>query len=228
MPTPILIHDVRLVPVVELEPADFSNRQRPLPSGSCREVPEDWNRYWLDSLADSGIVGLAPLRPGSWQVPTRHFTDPAILHRFLAATLQDWGGPEALTDPDGKLVLDGGLALCQGAEVLAEPTCCVDLANWSDWREAAEYRGSDWRMLWIGHPWLSVRFEDERLVLSEPHESATPIARWLVQPADLNRAVDAAVAELEDFADRLQAAVAVVAGSETATTLARKLAGLGA
>jgi hypothetical protein len=80
-------------------------------------------------------------------------------------------------------------------------------------------------MLWIGHPWLSVRFEGEVLVLSEPHESATPTARWLVRPADLDRAVDAAIAELEDFAGRLRP-VAAVAGSDRTGTIARQLAGL--
>jgi hypothetical protein len=189
-------------------------------------VPEQWNRYWLDSLADSGIVGLVPLWLGSWLVPTRQFTDPAILRKLLAATLQDSGGQEALADPDDKPALDGGLALHQGAELLAEPTCCGDLGNWSEWRESKEYRGSDWRMLWIGHPWLSVRFEGELLVLSEPHESAAPTARWFVRPADLDRAVDAAIAELKDFADRLRPVVAAVAGSDRADTIAWQLAGL--
>jgi hypothetical protein len=87
MSTLVILDNVHLVPVVELEPGTFSTRERPLPGRSCRELPDQWNRYWLDSLADSGIVGLAPLRPGSWQVPTRHLTDPAILSKFFAAIL---------------------------------------------------------------------------------------------------------------------------------------------
>jgi hypothetical protein len=74
---------VELVPSVELEPWTFATRERPLPAGSCRDVPGEWNRYWLDSLADSGVTGLTPLWPGSWHVPTAAFTDPTVLGRYL-------------------------------------------------------------------------------------------------------------------------------------------------
>ena len=47
-------------------------------------------------------------------------------------------------------------------------------------------------MLWIGHPWLSVRYEGSLLVISEPHDSDTPTARWAVDAGLLDRAVDAA------------------------------------
>ena len=59
-------------------------------------------------------------------------------------------------------------------------------------------------MLWIGHPWLSVRSEGRTLVLSEPHESDTPTARWAVDAGVLDRAVDAAEVELEGFSRRLE------------------------
>jgi hypothetical protein len=222
-----VLHDVRLVSVLELEPGRFTARERPLPSGSGREVPHEWDRYWRDALADAGIVGLTPLRPGSWHVPTNQLQDRTMLGLILAATLESWGGAESLTDPDGKPVLDGGLALCQADEVLAEPACCADLGNLADWREAAAYRGPEWRMLWIGHPWLSVRHEHCWLVLSGPHESDSPVARWAVSPEDLDAAVDQAQTGLEDFAARLLPAVAAVVGDGSARRIARKLTGLG-
>jgi hypothetical protein len=221
MATPLILHDVRLIPVVELEPSRFATRERPLPAGSSRG---EWDCYWRASLADSGLVGLPPLRPGSWHVPTTGFTDPALLGKFLEVTLQFWG-PEVLSDPDGLPVLEGGLALYQGDAALAEPTCCVDLSNLADWREAAAYRGPGWQMLWIGHPWLSVRFDADRLILSEPHESDTPTARWAVTPDHLDRAIALAEEELERFAGRLRRGLEGLVGRE-APTLARKLAGL--
>jgi hypothetical protein len=222
----VVLHDVRLVPVLELEPGRFATRERPLPSGSFREVPQEWDCYWRNALADSGIVGLTALRPGSWHVPTASLTDPALVERVLAAIVRDWGGAESLLDPDGKPVLDGGLALCQADEVLAEPACCVDLGNLSDWRQAAAYRGAGWQMLWIGHPWLSVRYDGRWLVLSGPHESEDPAPRWAVTPEDLERAVGQARAELERFADRLRPAVVALAGDEAAGLVASRLAGL--
>ena len=37
-----LLRDIRLVPVLELEPWEFSAEERPRPSGSVLETPEWW------------------------------------------------------------------------------------------------------------------------------------------------------------------------------------------
>jgi hypothetical protein len=80
-------------------------------------------------------------------------------------------------------------------------------------------------MVWIGHPWLSIRFDAGRLVLSEPHESDAPTARWEVRPEELVRAVNAAEAELEAFVRRLRTVLGDM-GVADAGLAARKLAGL--
>jgi hypothetical protein len=220
-----VLNTVELVPVVELTPGTFSTRERPLPSGSGRELPEEWHRYWLDSLADAGVVGLTPLWPWSWLVTTRQLTSPSILDAILSTLVRGWGGPEVFSDPESKPVLDGGLAVHDGTEVLVAPACCGDLGDLSEWKDAVAYRQPDWRIVWIGHPWLSVRFEAGRLVFSEPHESNSPVARWTVRPDELGRAVAAAEAELEDFARRLGPALAAMGVLEIRRN-ARRLAGL--
>jgi hypothetical protein len=219
---------VVLVPAVELEPFAFAASDRTHPAGTGPDSPEEWSRYWFDSLADSGLVGLNPLRPRSWHVPVAAFTNPVVLGRYLDAVIRRWDGPEALTDPDARPVLNGGLALCSGGEVLVEPSCCGDLANQSEWRDAAAYRQAEWKMVWVGHPWVSVRFDADRLVFSEPHESDAPNApnaRWSVRPEELGRAVAAAYAELEVFARHLRSNLADM-GVADANTVAKKLAGL--
>ena len=95
-----VLDDVSLVPVIELEPGRFSTQERPLPAGSSHELPGEWDRYWRESLADTGVAGLTPLRPGSWRVPTRQFRDPKTLGMVLAAVVESWGGVESLTGPD--------------------------------------------------------------------------------------------------------------------------------
>jgi hypothetical protein len=87
----VRLNNVRLVPVVEFVPGHFATRSRPLPSGTGREVPDEWDAYWRASLADSGVVGLTPLRPGSWHVPTRQLTGPDTLKTLLRVTLGPWG-----------------------------------------------------------------------------------------------------------------------------------------
>lgn len=137
-----VLDTVELMPVIELEPAKFSTREHPSPSGTFRDVPEEWNRY------------------------------------------------------------------------LAE------------WRDAASYRQPDWKMVWIGHPWISVRFEAGWLVFSEPHESESPVGRWAVNPEEFGRAVAVAEDELEDFARRLVPVLEAMGVAE-AGGHARRLAGLG-
>lgn len=216
---------VELVPVIELDPGQFATRERSLPAGSGRDAPGEWTRYWLDSLADSGVVGIRPLFPASWQVSIRQLTDSTTLARIIEAVVRDWGGPDSLTESDSKPVLSGGLALLNGGEVLVTPGCCGDLGSLNDWREAAAYRRPEWAMLWIGHPWLSVRFEAGQLVLSEPHESDAPVGRWSVKPDELDRAVTAAEAELASFAGRLCPVLGDMPVADR-RVVARKLAGL--
>jgi hypothetical protein len=205
-----LIHleSVELVPVIELEPARFSRRERSPPSGLDRELPERWGTYWNESLADSGVVGLVPLGPASWLVTTRQLTDTDLLGRILSIVVREWGGPEVLLDPDGTPALEGGFALHGNGELLLSPTCCGDLGDFSSWHEAAAHRSSAWKMVWIGHPWLSVRFDGGWLVFSGLHESESPVGKWMVRPEELRRAVAAAKVEVEKFAWRLEPIVA--------------------
>jgi hypothetical protein len=221
-----VLEGIQLTPVLELEPSKFSAENRKSPSGT-RWDPEEWFRYWTDSLADSGITGLQPLRRGSWFVPTANFQDSNNLQRFLEKTFQHWGGIDVLSDPDCNPVLDGGLAFeCPASDVLVQPGCCADLGDASNWKEAAEYRGAEWLMLWIGHPWLSVRYQSPWLVVSDQHESSTPSDRWAVLPEELDRAVDAANTELERFAGDISRILPVLGYVENSDVIGRKLAGL--
>jgi hypothetical protein len=222
-----IVHQaISLVPVIELAPASFATQDRSLPSAQEKEGWDERYCYWRDALADSGVMGLQPIRSGSWHVPTKEFTDPTTLRNVLVAILRQ-EGIDYLSDPASIPVFEGGLALCgSGGEVLVEPTCCSDLANLSDWRLAANHRGSEWRMVWIGHPWLSVRFEEPWLVLSQPHESENPEEGWAFRPELLERALAAAEAELDLFAGRLAAVLPLLGNVENPGGVARRLAGL--
>lgn len=222
-----LIHleAVGLLPVIELEPGRYSKHERPLPSGSGKELPHEWRRYWLDSLADSGITGLTPLME-SWHVPIQQFTDPAVIERVLIAEMEAYRDAVTPADLDEGVILDGGFALRDGARVMIEPTCCGDLGNLSDWRAAARYRGAEWQQVWIGHPWIHARFDDGWLILSEPVESEPPVGRYAVRPDDLERAIVTAEAELEDLARRLRPVLSGLVGDDRAGYMSRMLAGL--
>ena len=221
-----VLEGIELIPVLELVPSTFATQSRSGPSGTFGECPDEWNRYWSDSLADSGILGLRPIRRGSWHVATKEFADSPFLQKFLEKTFQEWGGIKYLSDPVGQPVLSGGLSLqCLASDVLIEPSCCADLAE-ANWNEAVGYRGSEWKMLWIGHPWLSMRYQSPSLIFSEPHESNIPSDRWAISPDELSRAFNKALVELERFAGQLTPLLLVLGYQEDPESMARKLAGL--
>jgi hypothetical protein len=221
-----LLRELQLVPVLELEPWGFSARERPRPSGSVLETPEEWSHYWHDCLADSGITGLSPLRPASWHVLVRELEDGETLQKILRTLVGNNIDLESPVDTDNGPVLEGGLALFGERKLLVTPTCCSDLGNLSEWRDAAGHRGPEWRILWIGHPWLSIRYEGNLLVISEPHESDTPSGRWAVDAGVLDRALDATEVELERFSRRLGRVLVDLGSGDQAGRLARRLAGL--
>lgn len=183
VPNLVLLEALELVPVLQLEPHKFATCDRDSPSGVFQDDQDAWFLYWATCLADSGITGLRPLRQGSWHVPTANFNDSGNLRRFLQVTFHDWGGIDSPSNPDRRAILDGGLALRGPAgDVLVEPGCCADLGDANNWKMAAEHRGPEWQILWIGHPWISVRYEAPWLILSGPHESGEPSGRWTVLP----------------------------------------------
>ncbi len=224
----VVLEDIELIPVVELEPYVFASKGRSFPSGRFEDIPEEWYRYWLESLANSGIAGLMPVQSGYWHVPTREFTDTALLRRVLELIFQNLWEKGFSCEPDCMLPLDGGLAFrCQSQNVLIVPGCCADLGEASStWRDGVGYRRAEWRPLSMGHPCLSVLYHAPRLIISSPHEGQYPTARWAVCPDQLQAAVAEAGVELERFAQQI--AGALPSGYDANCRLmARKLAGLG-
>lgn len=222
-----VLHRFELVPVIELEPYTFHGGTLSFPDATGADDPPAGERYWRDSLARAGVTGVRNLRPGSWHAVVAELSDTATLARLLDAQIRAWGGPENLYDGGHAPALNGGLALrCETPELLIEPQCCADLAEAGNWAEAAAYRGTDWQMLWVGHPWLSVRFEDPLLVLSELHESETPTAAWAVDPAALHAEAATAQDVLAAFADRVRTALLSLGLTRDPDGTARRLAGL--
>jgi hypothetical protein len=144
------------------------------------------------------------------------FNQPDLLRQLVAKHLHPG---------DVATAFDGGFTLISNDEAIITPQCCCDLSTFSDWRDAAAYRRAEWTMLWIGHPWISIRFGDPWLVLSEPQESGVPVDRWTVDPEELRSAVAAAEAELIELADRLRP-VAESLGAKDPGKVGRRMAGL--
>ncbi|MFK7789855.1 MAG: hypothetical protein AB8C95_10245 [Phycisphaeraceae bacterium] len=157
---------VELIPVIEFEPGAYHLGERSSPTS---QDPTEWERYWMDSLADAGIHGIEPFEPGSWFVSIDMLQSQEILRVLLNINCQGFN----IDDLEGFSALPGGYFLTVDTKTLP-PQCCCDLSNLNDWRKATSHRAVEWQMLWIGHPWTHVSAENDRLTLLEPTEEDPP------------------------------------------------------
>lgn len=151
-------------------------------------------------------LGLVPLFEGSMQIPLGQVSDPTFIKKILKSSMAMDEARES--DLEGmKKLLGGGLALYDDQDLKVWPQCCGELSDIEGWRKAATQATTEWKMLWIGHPWISYRQEGEWLLLSDYHEDAPPSTRWKVNPAALFEAVENAQRDVDCFLDRaMQAA----------------------
>ncbi|WP_298865639.1 hypothetical protein [uncultured Gimesia sp.] len=226
MSEPIHLDDFQIVPVLELEPGTFATQDRSFPYEEGKDQTNEEQQYWETCLEDSGITGLTPIKTGSWLVGVTSFSD-LQLEQYLHVIFDDWGGiDEVLGDLKNKPELHGGFALLsQSGEVLIEPTCCSSLKDLVNWKAAAQNREAYWQELWVGHPWISTKYQSSRLILSDYHEINTEISdRWGVHPQNLEQAIQNAEAELKDFSLRLKIILQKWSLPTDITLLAKQLA----
>nr|QKW93758.1 hypothetical protein [Vitiosangium cumulatum] len=218
-----LASDLRLEPVVEFAPWSYARHEYPSPEGSRQEVALEWQHYWEQCLADSGIH-LRPLLPGHWLVPVSRLTDPHVLRELLRVQLQSVDPAEEAPVVERVTALSGGHALLEGDRVVLTPRCCCDLRNLASWEDASRLRCNGF---WIGHPQVFASWEEPWLALREEEPDGEGVFReWHLSPLVLGRAARAARKEQEDFARRLVPLLSERFPPGEARSLASHLAGL--
>lgn len=209
---PVSLNHFHLLPVVKVTPYPYQREGRQSPDCSSAEDPEAWFAYWQDSLADSGIAGLAPIKKGRWLVPTAAFT--ASTRYSLNAVLAGiWNHDE--TDPadlEGT-PLCGGLAVVgYDGSVWLAPQCCGDLGNIVEWERVAHSPPAEWTPLWTGHPQPHVKHADDSLVFSECTDQQQPEREVFSLPMSnfgrLHDQLRQAREELTRFAQQVETALA--------------------
>ncbi|MBI5538413.1 MAG: hypothetical protein HY898_37160 [Deltaproteobacteria bacterium] len=169
-----------------------------------------------------------------WGSPERGLRSvaPCVVRAALRALLHgplDAAGCTPIAEPDNVGSLCGGFVLTAAGEHLVRPSCCCDLGNIEDLKQAADCRQPDWCMLWIGHPWVSTRFEASQLWISDYHEGEPTRAVCRFRPEALQKAIQEARATLERLSLRLEPHVTphMSDGSEV-RRVCRRIAGIGA
>ena len=71
--------------MLEIEPYHWSDRA--LPQGPSREHPVAWYTYFHQCMADAGITGIDPIRPGSHFVDAFSVVDNELIVRLIREEL---------------------------------------------------------------------------------------------------------------------------------------------
>jgi hypothetical protein len=146
---------MQLIPVIEFEPSHFQTQQHKQPSGSIYECRDEWDLYWKNSIADSGINGLISYHKGFGLVELTKLT-PAIVEFYLTKYSQINSETTRLSN------LDGGYVF-QIDAVNIIPQYCGNFSDIDEWERALELTQGIETTLWSGGiPWLGVRGIDRK------------------------------------------------------------------
>ncbi|MEV4114972.1 hypothetical protein [Nonomuraea sp. NPDC049695] len=221
-PAPVIHDDVRLVPVIDVLSGLVYDLTEDYPAPPADESL--WDAYWSERIAAAGLP--KPMPGNARLIPLSGFLDEEHLTLLVRSTLQRSPGDDAGADDfeDVGCVAGGYLLMAAGRPLVA-PGCCSDLTDLASWREAARHREGSPSMVWIGHPWLNVTADGDKLLLTGPTEhDPGPELAWITRRA-LDSAVRQAAAEVRYFARPLHELCARLAGTRGADALCTALLG---
>lgn len=133
--------DIKLIPVLELQPASFSKVERESPKKSTLEAPQDWINYNQSCYNDSGLNNIKPIEPLSWLFKIESLTNDElkiILKDLIDVAVKDFESiDEILNDPiEYAPLIPGGYLFVVKNEVKSEPGCCCGLEDISEWKDS--------------------------------------------------------------------------------------------
>jgi hypothetical protein len=154
---------MQLIPVLEIEPLDFSENNYEYPKKTVAEVPNEWHEFWLKSISDSNLENLKPIKKGSYFVVIDTISDKE-LEIIVTTYLKDIN----LQDYENMLnSFFGGIVLKEEDEIIILPQCCGDLSDHNGWEKIEKSLSHKWEQLWIGHPWVYIRKQNEKVEFTE-------------------------------------------------------------
>lgn len=158
---------MKLINTIELSPYDFANSEYEYPNRSSAELPNEWDKFWKKCLADKNLENLNSIRKGSYLVDVNSIKK-SELKEILKSELKEVE-LEDYEEQVGKIY--GGIVIKIKDKFPIEPTCCGDIGNLYEWEEIFENANTDWKQLWIGHPWVFYRKANNEIEFSEYYEA---------------------------------------------------------
>jgi hypothetical protein len=158
---------MQLLNTIEISPYDFSREEYDFPNGSSLELPEEWNQFWKKCISDKNLGHLESIRKGSYLVDIRTLRDDDLVE-ILKSELKD----VELSDFEEQVgKINGGIVLMDNGEIYIEPMCCGDIGNIKEWENIFSNASHQWNQLWIGHPWIFYRKDNQIIEFSNYTES---------------------------------------------------------
>jgi len=156
---------IKLFNVIEISPFRYSQEDYEIPDLSDSPTSKEQDERWQKAVSTLGL-NLKLFQEGSYFVDIETIDDEN-LKIILKVVLED----VEIEGTDFLSLFDGGILLKENDEILIEPTCCSDLENLKDWQYIFENNSSEWSQLWIGHPWVFYKKEDEKIQFSDYTEN---------------------------------------------------------
>ena len=154
---------MELINTIEINPYDFAKKEYESPMLSLEENPDACHDFWIKSISDNGLQNLKAIQKGSYlvDVNTVHeYEWETILQQHLEEVEWDW-----YEEQIGKL--SGGIALKVDDTFMIVPQCCGDIGMLNEWEQITENANKNWAQLWIGHPWMYYRRNENRIEFSD-------------------------------------------------------------
>ena len=140
--------DIKLIPVLELQPSAFSKIERESPKKSYLEAPQEWINYNQKCYNDSGLKNIKPVEQLSWLFKIEMLSDEElkiILKHLMDDAVEDFDSiNEILDDPiEYAPLIPGGYVFEVNKVIKSRPICCCGLEDIIEWKDA--------QTIWTGH-----------------------------------------------------------------------------
>ena len=188
--------DIKLIPVLELQPSAFRKIERESPKKSYLEAPQEWINYNQKCYNDSGLKNIKPIEQLSWLFKIESLSNDEIkiiLKDLIDGTVEDFDSiNEILNDPiEYAPLIPGGYLFVVNNEIKSEPGCCCGLEDISEWKDsetiATGHGDDDFVYIHKKNSQVNISIKKEKFVLSEKA---------------YNEIVNAAEIEIEKFIDK--------------------------
>lgn len=188
---------IQIYPVIEMSPWRVDG-------GDNLEMKEgqDYNNFTIEVFKTHGIKNIHALDPYGFSSIKISDINKEDLKILIEKELEDAKISENRTEMIGSF--SGGLVIIDHAGNVINHQCCACISDYKNWKEILEYPSKDWKQVWIGHPWIYVRINGDKIEFSDYMENSGNLENDLPVKMQMNvseftKALDKAIDELMIF-----------------------------